>query len=70
MGPARQASHPGLDSTRRLVGEAAPGTVAADGDIRRAGEAIDLLAAGAATPAGRLDDPALALLSALAADVD
>jgi hypothetical protein len=61
---------PGLDFTRR-AGEAAPGTVAADlGEIRRAEEAIDLLAARAATPAGLRDDPALALLSALAADVD
>jgi hypothetical protein len=70
-GPGAPGITPGLDFTRRRAGEAAPGTVAADlGEIRRAGEAIDLLAARAATPAGRLDDPALALLSALAADVD
>jgi hypothetical protein len=70
-GPGAPGMTPGLDFTRRRAGEAAPGTVAADlGEIRRAGEAIDLLAARAATPAGRLDDPALALLSALAADVD
>ena len=70
-GPGAPGITPGLDFTRRRAGEAAPGTVAADlGEIRRAAEAIDLLAARAATPAGRLDDPALALLSALAADVD
>ncbi len=70
-GPGAPGMTPGLDCTRRPAGAAAPGTVAADlGEIRRAEEAIDLLAARAATPAGLLDDPALALLSALAADVD
>jgi hypothetical protein len=62
---------PGLDFTRRRAGEAAPGTVAADlGEIRRAEAALDLLAARAASPPGLRDDPALALLTALAADVD
>jgi hypothetical protein len=70
-GPGAPGIAPGLEFTRRRAGQAAPGTVAADlGEIRRAEEAIDLLAARAATPAGLRDDPALALLSALAADVD
>ena len=71
---ARRARHDtgrGLEYTRRRAGEAAPGTVAADlGEIRRAEDAIDRLAQRAAAPPGLLDDPALALLSALAADVD
>jgi hypothetical protein len=85
-GPGAPGITPGLEFTRRRAGEAAPGTaaahtaaahtaaahtVAADlGEIRRAGEAIDLLAQRAAAPPGLLDDPALALLTALAADVD
>jgi hypothetical protein len=61
----------GLEFTRRRAGEAVPGTVAADlGEIRRAGQAIDLAAARAAIPTELRDDPALALLTALAADVD
>ncbi len=40
------------------------------GEIRAAEEAIGLLAQRAGAPPGLLDDPALALLSALAADVD
>ena len=41
--------------------------MAADlGEIRRAEEAIELLAARAAAPAGLPDDPAVALLTALA----
>lgn len=40
------------------------------GEIRQAGEAIELLAARAAAPPGLRGDPAFALLTALAADVD
>jgi hypothetical protein len=70
-GPGAPGMAPGLDFTRRRAGESAPGTVAADlSEIRRAEEAIGLLAARAAVPAGLRDDPALALLTALAADVD
>jgi hypothetical protein len=62
---------PGLDFTRRRVGDAAPAAVAADlGEIRRAEEAMELLATRAAVPPGLRDDPALALLTALAEDVD
>ena len=70
-GPGAPGMTPGLDITRRRAGEAAPGTVAADlSEIRRAEETIELLAARAAAPPGRPDDPAFALLSALTADVD
>ena len=70
-GPGAPGITPGLEFTRRRAGEAAPRTVAADlGEIRAAEEAIDLLAQRAAAPPGLLDDPALALLTALAADVD
>jgi hypothetical protein len=70
-GPGAPGITPGLDFTRRRAGESAPGTVAADlSEIRRAEEAIDRLAARAAVPPGLRDDPALALLTALAADVD
>lgn len=54
-------------------GPGAPGMtpVAADlSEIRQAEEAIDRLAARAAVPSGMDGDPALALLTALAADVD
>jgi hypothetical protein len=53
-------------------GPGPPGTVAADlGEIRAAEAAIDRLARRAAAPPGLLaGDPALALLTALAADVD
>ena len=68
-GPGAPGMTPGLEFTRR-AGEAAPAAVAADlGEIRRAEEAIELLAARAA-PAGLPDDPAFALLTALARDVD
>jgi hypothetical protein len=70
-GPGAPGITPGLEFTRRRAGAAAPGTVAADlGEIRAAEEAIDLLARRAGAPPGLPDDPALALLSALAADVD
>jgi hypothetical protein len=70
-GPGAPGMTPGLEFTRRRAGEAAPGTVAADlGEIRRAETAIDLVAQRAAAAPGLLDDPALALLTALAADVD
>jgi hypothetical protein len=70
-GPGAPGMTPGLDCTRHRAGAAAPGTVAAElGEIRRAEEAIDLLAQRAAAVPGLLDDPALALLTALAADVD
>jgi len=70
-GPGAPGITPGLEFTRRRAGAAAPGTVAADlGEIRAAEEAIDLLARRAGAPPGPLGDPALALLSALAADVD
>jgi hypothetical protein len=70
-GPGAPGITPGLEFTRRRAGEAAPATVAADlGEIRAAEEAIGLLAQRATAPPGLLDDPALALLSALAADVD
>jgi hypothetical protein len=70
-GPGAPGMTPGLDFTRRRADEGAPGTVAADlGEIRRAEEAIELLAVRAAAPPGLRDDPAVALLTALAADVD
>jgi len=73
-GPGAPGITPGLEFTRRRAGApgaAAPGTVAADlGEIRQAEAAIGLLAQRADAPPGLLDDPALALLSALAADVD
>ncbi|MGP8000260.1 MAG: hypothetical protein ACLPKI_23520 [Streptosporangiaceae bacterium] len=70
-GPGAPGMTPGLQFTRRRAGQASSGTVAADlGEIRRAGQAIDLLAARAAGPPELLGDPALALLGALAADVD
>ncbi|MGH3126146.1 MAG: hypothetical protein ACRDND_34650, partial [Streptosporangiaceae bacterium] len=60
-GPGAPGMTPGLDFTRRRAGEAAPASVAADlGEIRRAEEAIELLAARAAVPPGLRDDPALA----------
>jgi hypothetical protein len=70
-GPGAPGMTPGLEFSCRRAGEAVPGTVAADlGEIRQAGEAIELLAARAAAPPGLRDDPAFALLTALAADVD
>ena len=70
-GPGAPGMTPGLDFTRRRADDAAPGTVAADlGEIRQAEAVIDRLAARAPVPPGRPDDPALALLTALAADVD
>jgi hypothetical protein len=75
-GPGAPGITPGLDFTRRRAGGAAPATAAPDtvaadlGEIRQAEAAIDLLAQRASAPPGLLDDPALALLSALAADVD
>lgn len=70
-GPGAPGMTPGLDFTRRRADEGAPGTVAADlSEIRQAEEAIKLLAARAAVPPGVRDDPAVTLLTALAADVD
>jgi hypothetical protein len=70
-GPGAPGMTPGLDITRRRAGQAAPAAVAADlGEIRQSEEAIELLAARAAAPPGLPDDPAFALLTALAADVD
>ena len=70
-GPGAPGMTPGLEFTRRRAGEAAAPAVAADlGEIRQAGEAIERLAARAAAPPQLRDDPAFALLTALAADVD
>lgn len=70
-GPGAPGMTPGLDFTRRRAAQAAPAAVAADlGEIRQAEDSIELLAARAAAPPGLRGDPAFALLSALAADVD
>ena len=70
-GPGAPGITPGLEFTGRRADAAAQTAVAADlGEIRAAEEAIGLLAQRAAAPPGLLDDPALALLTALAADVD
>jgi hypothetical protein len=60
-----------LEFTRRRVTAGGPGSEAVDlGEIRRSEEAIGVLAARGAGGPVMLHDPALALLSALSADVD
>jgi hypothetical protein len=62
---------PGLDFTRRRATVGGTGGRAVDlGEIRRSGEAINVLAARGAAGPELTHDPALALLSALIADVD
>jgi hypothetical protein len=70
-GPGAPGVTPGAEFTRGRVAAGNPGDGAVDlGEIRRSEEVIGVLAARAATPAPMLRDPAVALLSALAADVD
>jgi hypothetical protein len=70
-GPGAPGVTPGLEFTRRRAAAGGTGGQAVDlGEIRRSEEAINVLAARSATGPELLHDPALALLSALAADVD
>ena len=70
-GPGAPGVTPGLEFTRRRGAAGGPGSVAVDlSEIRRSEEAINVLAARGASEPGMLHDPALALLSALSADVD
>ena len=62
---------PGLEFTRRRAAAGGTGDQAVDlGEIRRSEEAINMLAARAAAGPELTHDPALALLGALAADVE
>ena len=69
-GPGAPGVTPGLELTRGRAAAGGTGGQAVDlGEIRRSEEAINVLAARRAGPQ-LLHDPALALLRALAADVD
>ena len=70
-GPGAPGVTPGLDFTRRRATAGGTGGRAVDlAEIRRSGEAINVLAARGAAGPELTHDPALALLSALIADVD
>ncbi len=70
-GPGAPGVTPGLEFTRRRAAAGGTGGQAVDlGEIRRSEEAINVLAARGAAGAQLAHDPALALLGALAADVD
>ena len=70
-GPGAPGVTPGLDFTRRRATVGGTGGRAVDlGEIRRSGEAINVLAARGAAGPELTHDPALALLSALISDVD
>ena len=70
-GPGAPGVTPGLEFTRRRAAAGGTGDQAIDlGEIRRSEEAINVLAARGAAGPEQAHDPALALLSALAADVD
>ena len=70
-GPGAPGVTPGLHFTRRRAAAGGTGGRAVDlGEIRRSGEAINVLAARGAAGPELTHDPALALLSALIADVD
>jgi hypothetical protein len=70
-GPGAPGVTPGLEFTRRRVTAGGPGSQAVDlSEIRRSEEAMNVLAARGAGGPEMLHDPALALLSALSADVD
>ena len=70
-GPGAPGVTPGLDFTRRRATVGGTGGGAVDlGEIRRSGEAINVLAARGAAGPELSHDPALALLGALIADVD
>ena len=61
----------GVEFARERLAAGSPGDGAVDlGEIRRSEEIIDVLAERVAMPAPMLRDPAVTLLSALAADVD
>jgi hypothetical protein len=70
-GPGAPGVTPGLEFTRRRAAPGGTGGQAVDlGEIRRAEEAINVLAARRAAGPELTHDPALALLSALVAEVD
>ena len=70
-GPGAPGVTPGLEFTRRRAAAGGTGGQAVDlGEIRRSEEAINVLAARRAAGPELTHDPALALLGALAADVD
>ncbi len=70
-GPGAPGVTPGLEFTRRRAAAGGTGDPAADlGEIRRSEEAINVLAARGAAGPEQAHDLALALLGALAADVD
>ncbi len=70
-GPGAPGVTPGLEFTRRRAAAGGTGDPAVDlGEIRRSEEAINVLAARGASGPELAHDPALALLGALAADVD
>jgi hypothetical protein len=70
-GPGAPGVTPGLQFTRRRAAAGGTGGQAVDlGEIRRAEEAINVLAARRAAGPQLSHDPALALLSALVAEVD
>jgi hypothetical protein len=70
-GPGAPGLTPGGEFPRGRVPAGNPGDGAVDlSEIRRSEEIIDVLAARAATSTPMLRDPAVALLSALTADVD
>ncbi len=70
-GPGAPGVTPGLEFTRRRAAAGGTGGQAVDlGEIRRAEDAINVLAARGAAGPELTHDPALALLGALVADVD
>ena len=70
-GPGAPGVTPGLEFTRRRAAPGGTGGQAVDlGEIRRAEEAINLLAARRAAGPELTHDPALLLLGALVAEVD
>jgi hypothetical protein len=70
-GPGAPGVTSGVEFARGRVAAGNPGDGAVDlSEIRRSEEIIDVLAERVAMPARMLRDPAVTLLSALAADVD
>jgi hypothetical protein len=70
-GPGAPGVTSGVEFARGRVAAGNPGDGAVDlSEIRRSEEIIDVLAERAAMPARMLRDPAVTLLSALAADID